>query len=202
LKSLTFILFFLHACGSFAQTVFNMPTLSTFTAVDSASQDDGVASKMIHLAYYKPIQLADFSGSLSVDCFSATNKYMENTTGFNLGYTNAIAQDFGWISNFNYIKVLSQGYEIYMLRLDENLGYALTNFVALKGGVNFSKLTAGTGWDDANPGLGYQESVSIQLSENFAVDVGYIQMTQIGNSDGSLATAVESGPQLAFSGTF
>ena len=202
MKSLIFILFFLCASGSFAQTVFNMPTPSTFTAVDSATQDDGVASKLIHLTYYKPIQLADLSGSLSMDCFSATNKYMETTTGFNLGSTNAIAENFGWISNLSYIKVLSQGYEIYMLRLDENLGYALSSDLILKGGLNFSKLTAGTGWDDATPGLGYQGSLTVQLSENLAVDVGYIQMTQVGNTEGSLATGIESGPQLAFSGTF
>lgn len=133
------------------------------------------------------------------ESFSETVK---NPLGITIGYAHLPVQELGYTANFGYMNFEQYKEMATLLRLDGNAGYAFTEIVSMKAGLNFSKFTNGRYIKELSPSLGFQISVGFQLSKIFGIDVGYSLLRQSGTIDDVKVQSKVSGAELNFNGTF
>lgn len=120
------------------------------------------------------------------------------------GYADFPQNQAGWSANVSYIQQEPSYFS--MWRVDGNIGIGFANYFILKGGLNLS------GFNDPvmtglNAGIGYQGGVGIQITENFGVDIGFVQMMQTRRSDalrqiGSFDSVKQAGTEIGIHATF
>ena len=89
--------------------------------------------------------------------------------------------------------------------VDGNIGIAFANYFVLKGGLNYSGFNdpqtlanLNPGMGTLNAGIGYQGGLGVQFTQNFGVDIGFVQMQQSNRA----VTVKQAGTEIGFHATF
>lgn len=136
------------------------------------------------------------------DQSTAFSEKVKSPLGFTFGYANLPVQEFGYTANIGYMNFEQYKQQATLLRLDANAGYAFTELMNFKGGINLSKFTSGEFIKDLSPSIGFQASVGFQITKVFGVDVAYTKLKQTGTVDGFKVEAEVSGAEINLNGTF
>ena len=173
-------------------------------------QDEGISSKGLRVSIVRPNldgkAKANYNG-LSLD----VSEKIDETLGIAIGYANLPVEEMGWTTNAAIMESKNNGTSANIARIDGSLAYAFNKYVNLKGGLNIIKFTSGKGVKDLNPGLGFQASAGLQITRNFGLDLGYVEMNasgkapityngqEIGKADSDIKL---TGFEIALNGTF
>ncbi len=141
--------------------------------------ENHVSSQGIRLSFVKPTLESSTKAYLDGNYFGSSTTDMDAAQGVAIGYVNLPIQQVGYTSNLAVMEV-KRGSSATLVRLDGNIGYALNNFINLKGGLNLMKFTSGGDLKDLNAGLGYQASLGFQLNRNIGLDIGMTEMNVAG----------------------
>lgn len=184
-----------------AMALFTTKSFAQGSSPSEMAQDGTISSKGFRIGIVKPILELDLKVSLGGASASDYTK-VNDALGFSLGYASLPVQALGWTVNFAYMDLNTKESSADMVRVDGNLAYAFTDILSIKGGLNISKLTGKDSADDLNAGIGLQGSLGVQITRNFGIDIGYIQMNQSGTMLGTDVDLKESGLELGLHGTF
>jgi len=179
------------------------------TSTVQVSAQDGYSSRGVRISLVRPN--LDYKGTVKYQNFSfdGSGSY-DSALGLGIGYVNLPIQELGWTTNLTLMEIKKDS-SGNLVRLDGNLGVAVTQFVNLKAGLNVMKITSGSNIDNLNPGLGYQASVGFQINKNLGLDLGYTELNTSGNapitSNGkeigqANVTYKISGIEIGLNGTF
>lgn len=163
------------------------------------------SSQGVRVAITKP--MVDFKLKASGE--SSDSFKMNEAIGVSIGYASLPVQQLGWTVDGAYLSNLkmkdpdsSSSVTWSAARLSGNLGYAFTEMLNVKGGINLTKMVSGTSADKFSPSLGFQAGLGVQFTPNFGLDVNYLQMNQTLSILGTSVDAVMTGYELALHGTF
>lgn len=191
-KIAIFLTLTLSATASLAQTnVSEMTTTKEENIVSSQGFRIGLSVPMLHTRI-----------SASFGQPKSNIDEVDSTIGFSLGYISLPVQKIGWTTNLTHMNLKGSSTVSQLSRLDGNLAYAFTDVINVKGGLNLSKLTAGTFLVKLDPVLGFQTVLGIQITKGLGIDIGYTQMNQSGSVNGRNISSMESGAELNLNGTF
>lgn len=186
--------------SSFAQAATSNSSVSTKAPKNIWANE--TSSNGMRLTVMKPWY--DAEAKLSGYSRSVKGK-LNKSYSLGLGYANLPVQQLGWVMNAFYIHFPKEGTDSMdhgMARLDGSLAYAFTEVLNVKGGLNLSKLVAGSGADKYSPAVGFQAGVGVQFTSNLGLDLNYVQMNQTASVEGLSVDLKLSGFELALHGTF
>lgn len=153
--------------------------------------------------------ILDVKAEASSKYGSSTNTLpISSTAGLSVGYASLPVRSLGWTTSAAFMELVENNASAQLARIDGNLAYAFNPVVSVKGGLNLSKFTKTEQLAKLDPNVGAQAALGLQLSRNFAVDVGYTVMRQSGNisfSNSSDSIKVDyqlSGVEIGLNGTF
>ena len=192
------------AVGSFAQAATDSSSVSTQAPKNIWAQES--SSQGVRVSVMKPI--VDFQ--LKKDGRSSEKYKMPQALGFSVGYASLPVQQLGWTVDAAYLTNLkmtdktdsSSSVTWNAARVSGNLGYAFTDMLNAKGGINLTKMVSGELSSSFTPSLGFQAGVGVQFTPNLGLDVNYVYMNQTLSIIGTTVDAVMSGAEVALHGTF
>ena len=163
------------------------------------------SSEGFRVAVTKP--MVDFK--LKAGGASSAGYKMNEAVGVSLGYANLPVEQLGWTADVAYINGLklkdtdsSDSVTWNAARISGNLGYAFTEMFNVKGGVNLTKMVSGPSSSSFSPSVGFQLGAGVQFTNNFGLDLNYLQMNQTFSVSGLSIDAVMTGYEIALHGTF
>lgn len=182
-----------------------LETKMVATAVEKKSVAQG-----LRLSLSKPV-LDMTSARLEYNYYTGMTEYQKYDGGrtdsalaLSVGYADFPQNQAGWSVNVAYVQ--QEPSFLSMWRVDGNLGIAFANYFILKGGLNLSGFNDST-MSGLNPGIGYQGGLGVQITPNFGLDVGFVQMLQTRRGDagrvaGSFDSVKQAGTEIAIHATF
>ncbi len=164
-----------------------------------------VSSKGFRVSLFKPILEVKTNVEHRGHAESYSWEYygrVEDVFGLSLGYASLPVQSFGWTTNLSFIQVEKKSFAGGLGRADGNLAYTFSSIFNVKAGLNVSRFVRESDAYMKKPGIGFQSGLGIQISKNFGLDIGYIQMRQSGSEDRYVIDMREQGLEIGMHGTF
>ena len=146
------------------------------------SKDDSMVAKGIRISLTQSI----------LDSVILNKTFQTGTASTTENSKGRLSHDFGFSVGYAYVRKLKPGFmgkvlysqyssELKSLRYEASAALGLASQVYIHGGANihqFSQVNSKT--EGLNPGVGFQAGVGVQISENFGLDISFVNL----NNDG------------------